>query len=608
MPEEAIIPVDEFPPQRDRAFGRIVVDMGFAPQAEVDRSIGLVISQAFSGRDIIPLPQIMVGKGIISEEDAQLALARLNEEAMEDGQLTPDDDFSDTSRALPPLDEDGNPITSGPSVVVPAADLPGDSASHRLKVPAGLSLPENSSSEVSAAYSDAELPDEMPAVIERSPEITEIPYLVEVPENTPEAEALPDSDTDSDSDFLEPVPVVETPDENEETRILQIQAGEETAEEETALETVESEETGELPLIPHIEHDLKTDAQSKTGTMPIILQGENPSQVPASAVTVGPGQEETQTFKPLGEDQPTNKEPISGYKLLSRLAVDKTGTVFKARQTAMDRLVALKVLPPSKTSDAQFVETFFKEARSAGQLNHPNLVRVHEVGRTGRYYFYSMELIQGRTLSELVVKNGHVHPSKALALTVDVLKAIEHMSSKNMHHGELCPDAITITKQKTVKVLLYGLGQARSANTRYLIGDRCHYVAPERIITHDCDVRADIYSAGAVLFYMLTGQHPFPGANPNDVLNQHVSAPIPDPREYIDGISSNTAGIVMKALAKKRTKRFGSPGEMISSIERILAAGTASRPKSVGQAERTAANSVRFKRHSARSKRRRRRR
>jgi serine/threonine-protein kinase len=268
---------------------------------------------------------------------------------------------------------------------------------------------------------------------------------------------------------------------------------------------------------------------------------------------------------------PTAAEPISGYKLLVRLSTDETGTIFKARQVAMDRLVALKVLPPRMTADRSFVDNFLREARDAGQLNHPNLVRVHEVGRTGNYYFYSMELIQGQSLEQNIKMGGRMPPARALQVTMEVVKAIEHMAGKNIIHGEISPEAVTVTNEGGVKVLLAGLGRSRADNTRFLVGERYHYVAPERALTDTFDVRADLYSAGAVLHYALTGQHPYTGTNANQVLSQHFSAPVPNPKTILTDLAADVARVVTKAMAKNRTERFGTPAEMIAAIEKALA-------------------------------------
>ena len=264
-------------------------------------------------------------------------------------------------------------------------------------------------------------------------------------------------------------------------------------------------------------------------------------------------------------------EPIKGYKILTRISQDETGAIFKARQLAMDRLVALKVLPPKMTADRVFVDRFLTEARNAGQLNHPSLTRVHEIGRTDKYYFYSMELVEGKSLEENIKLAGRMEAIRALQVIMEVCRVIEHMAAKGLTHGEISPQAVTTTTEGTVKLSMAGLGGLRSS-TRYLLGDRYHYVAPERALSSRFDVRADLYSAGAVLFYALTGQHPYTGSNANQVLSQSLALPPPDPRSVIPELAAAVAKVVTKAMAKDPNERFRNAAEMIAAVEAAMAA------------------------------------
>jgi serine/threonine-protein kinase len=360
--------------------------------------------------------------------------------------------------------------------------------------------------------------------------------------------------------------------------------------------------------VPAIEH--VPDEPLDTGTVEIIMPVSGDTTLgedKAAARSPRAARPPRRPPHPVPATKTSPVEPISGYKLLARLSTDETGTIFRAKQVAMDRLVALKVLPPKMTADHSFVDQFLKEARDAGQLNHPNLVRVHEVGRTGNYYFYSMELVQGQTLEQNIKLGGRMPASRALQVAMEVTKAVEHMASKNILHGEISPDAVTITNEGAVKVLLAGLGRARADNTRFLVGDRYHYVAPERALSENFDVRADIYSAGAVLFYALTGQHPYTGANANQVLNQHFSAPVPNPKEVVTELAADVAKVVTKAMSKNRTERFGSPAEMIAAVEKAIAATKPRRTRGTRRVTKhttTGAAAIRLKRRRRRRRRR----
>ncbi len=471
MSDEAT-PLEEFPTPRDRAFGDIVVDMGLASRSAVDKALGLQVRYAFSGKEVPPLPQLLVGQGLVTTGQVKRALAKLAEAAGDQPQLALDSGFTNTSKSLPAMDDVGS-LEDGPRIIMPAAAL-------------------------------KEPPEPAEAVLE---------------DGTATADGKP----------------------------------------------------AMLPQVPRIEH--QPEEPPDTGTVEIIMPigvGEDATiQEPEEAAAAAADDADPPHPVPATKSSPT--EPISGYKLLARISTDETGTIFKAKQVAMDRLVALKILPPKMTADRAFVDRFLKEARDAGQLNHPNLVRVHEVGHIGNYYFYSMELVQGQTVGESIKHGGRMPPARALQVTLEVVKAIDHMNSKNLPHGEISPDAVTLTNEGTVKVLLAGLGRSRGDNTRFLVGDRYHYVAPERALSDNFDVRADLYSAGALLYYSLTGQHPYTGANANQVLDQHFSAAVPNPKEVLPDLAADVAKVATKAMCKNRTERFGDPQEMLAAIEKGLA-------------------------------------
>jgi tRNA A-37 threonylcarbamoyl transferase component Bud32 len=324
-----------------------------------------------------------------------------------------------------------------------------------------------------------------------------------------------------------------------------------------------------LPRAPRIAYP------TETGTVEIIM----PVGGGDHDTTLRPEQSQGAVPPPPPMAASTPGEPIKGYKILGRISQDDTGAVFKARQLAMDRLVALKILPPKMTADRTFVERFLTEARNAGQLNHPSLTRVHEIGRTDKYYFYSMELVEGKNLEDNIKLGGRMEVLRALHVTLDLCRAIEHMAAKGLVHGEISPQAVVITSEGTVKLTMAGLGSGARSGTRFLLGDRYHYVAPERVLTTKFDSRADLYSAGAVLYYALTGQHPYTGSNANAVLNQSLSQPPPDPRAVVSELPADVAKVVTMAMAKAVSARFRNAAEMVAAIETAM---VAAKPRTLG--------------------------
>ncbi len=562
MPDEATSP-EEFPSPRDRAFGDIVVDMGLASEEAVEEALGLQVRCAFSGEEVPSLPQILVGKGFITSGQADRALRKLAEVAEEvEIELAPDPSFSNTSKKLPAMDDLAS-LDDGPRIIMPAS---------ALKEPSGIT----------EAATGKEIPAEEPA----SPE----PRILKPASSRDAAEAAPepaDGEVRGEEADEAEAPVEAAAEAEPEEELPEREAGQEEEaqkeEEDRAPAPADTVKSTQLPSVPSIEH--APDEPLETGTVEIIMpvMRQSADGAPAAPAPAARKPRAGVPPHPIPATKSSPSEPIHGYKLLARISADETGTIFKAKQVAMDRLVALKVLPPKMTADHSFVDNFLREARDAGQLNHPNLVRVHEIGRTGNYFFYSMELVQGQTLEQNIKLGGRMPAARALQVTMEVVRAIDHMSTKGLLHGEISPEVVTITNEGAVKVLLAGLGRSRSDNTRFLVGDRYHYVAPERALADAFDVRADLYSAGALLFYALTGQHPYTGANANQVLDQHFSAPVPNPKEIVTELAADVAKVVTKAMAKNRTERFGSPAEMIQAIEKAV---NATKPRRTGRTAR----------------------
>ena len=250
------------------------------------------------------------------------------------------------------------------------------------------------------------------------------------------------------------------------------------------------------------------------------------------------------------------------------------GAVYKARQKHLDRLVALKVLPPQAGDDAEFAERFAREARSLAILSHPNIVTVHDFGHTaeGLYYFI-MEFVEGTDLRR-VLQRGQLSPREALAIVPQVCEALQYAHDEGVVHRDIKPENILLDTKGRVRIADFGLARLLDrpdpALTLTQAGQRMgtpHYMAPEQIEhPHDVDHRADIYSLGVVFYEMLTGELPI---GRFDSPSQKVQVDV------------RLDEIVLHTLEKEPERRYQHASEVKSDVEAIPSGGQAARPSPV---------------------------
>ena len=296
---------------------------------------------------------------------------------------------------------------------------------------------------------------------------------------------------------------------------------------------------------------------------------------------------------PIPEPDPGAIPDVRGYEILRNVGVGAMGTVFKARQTSMDRIVALKVLHAGLARDSAFVQRFLREARSAARLNHPNIVQGFDVGRCGDTFYFAMEFVDGPTVGQLLdpeTPNGpprRLDEPRALGIVRAVACALDHAWQKGIVHRDVKPDNIMVGHDGLVK--LADLGLARSVERRDRLtfsGEGIFtpdYVSPEQARGDlDLDIRCDIYSLGATLFHMVTGTTPFDGTTATAIAVKHVTEPVPDPRSRLPTLSPGVADLILRMMAKDRGSRPQTPADLIAGLDNVLAALQGTRRPSTG--------------------------
>src|ERR1051325_10718136 len=280
---------------------------------------------------------------------------------------------------------------------------------------------------------------------------------------------------------------------------------------------------------------------------------------------------------------------IGTYEITEKIGEGGMGAVFNGKDTMLEREVAIKMLRPDFTRDAEIVERFRSEAITLAKLNHPNIATLHNFFRHQDDYFMVMEFVRGTTLEGLIKKNGALPADHAVHLFGQALEGIGHAHMMGIIHRDIKPANIMLTDKGSIKVMDFGiarvLGTTRMTRQGTIIGT-VEYMAPEQIKGQDSDSRTDIYSLGILLYEILTGRVPFESQSENreyGIMMAQINEAPPPPRTLAAHIPLYVEQAIMRALAKNPAARFQTVGE----FRVALTSGTAV-PTAAGRKETTA--------------------
>src|SRR6185503_7735479 len=218
------------------------------------------------------------------------------------------------------------------------------------------------------------------------------------------------------------------------------------------------------------------------------------------------------------------------YSLERELGRGGMGVVYLAREVRLDRSVAIKLLPPSKTVDPSLRERFLKEARTAAKLSHPNIIPIHAVEEIGEFVFFAMAYVDGETLTDRVRRRGPMAPSDAARLLRDVAWALAYAHGQGVIHRDVKPDNILLESTGRVLVADFGIAGIAAGASGLVSGEIVgtpEFMSPEQALGQSVDARSDLYSLGIVGFFALSGQLPFEAEKATEVLAKQVSEPAP---------------------------------------------------------------------------------
>jgi serine/threonine-protein kinase len=257
------------------------------------------------------------------------------------------------------------------------------------------------------------------------------------------------------------------------------------------------------------------------------------------------------------------------YRVEAHLAQGGMATVYLGTDTRLDRTVALKIMHAELASDEDFVRRFVAEAKSVARLSHPNVVTVYDQGADGRTLYLAMEYVPGRTLRDLLNERSALRPREALDILEGVLAGLAAAHAAGIAHRDVKPENVLLGDNHSIKVADFGLARLLSDATHtksgLLIGTAA-YLAPEQVAGGRTDFRADVYSAGIMLFELLTGRQPYTGDTPLTVAHRHVNEVVPAPSRLVPGLPPALDSLVALATSRNPELRPADAGQFLYAV------------------------------------------
>ena len=277
------------------------------------------------------------------------------------------------------------------------------------------------------------------------------------------------------------------------------------------------------------------------------------------------------------------KQTMAGkYEILGEIGRGGMATVYKARQINLDRIVALKVLPPQFTHDMEFVKRFQDEARNAARVTHPNLITIHDVGNEQNLYYISMEFLSGETLRDRIVREGALPESDIKRIIEPVASGLQVAHSKHLIHRDIKSSNIFLTEEGRPVLMDFGIAKALDSTQKMtqsgtVLGTP-EYMSPEQARGDVSNARSDIYSLGIVMYEMATGRLPFQGDHPLSTLHMIATQPPTPPKGINTNVSEELQARILKCLEKEPGRRFQSATEIFKGSVEIPDQAESSEP------------------------------
>lgn len=279
----------------------------------------------------------------------------------------------------------------------------------------------------------------------------------------------------------------------------------------------------------------------------------------------------------------TNGKIIDGrYEIIEEVGRGGMAIVYLAKCLVLNRYVAIKMLRPEFRDDAEFIKRFKIEAQSAGNLTHPNIVSIYDVGQDGDTEYIVMEYVEGITLKQYLAAKGTLPEKEAVDFAAQICAGLEHAHKKGIVHKDIKPENILITKEGILKITDFGIAKALNQGTITTGGlamGSVHYFSPEQARGSFVDAKTDIYSVGVMLYEMVTGKRPFDGENAISVAMQHIESEPVRPSIVNANVSEALETVILRAMKKDTFERYQSATQMLIDLKKVsVGSGIASTP------------------------------
>jgi tRNA A-37 threonylcarbamoyl transferase component Bud32 len=271
------------------------------------------------------------------------------------------------------------------------------------------------------------------------------------------------------------------------------------------------------------------------------------------------------------------------YKVYEQIGEGTVAEVFMGRDLTTNRMVAIKVIRPHLVDEGKFLERFRREAKFLADLDSPHAVQVYDYGTDGEINFIVLELIQGRILSDIIEAEGPMEVDKALELVRQIAECLQAAQQKGIVHRDIKPANVRVTADRLVKVMDFGFarGAISIGLTATDVLGTPNYISPEQADGKEVDTRTDIYSLGASLYEMLTGEVPYKGDTAIAIVLEHMTAPIPSVRSLRPDVPGAVDEIIARCMAKEPRDRYQTPAELVKAIDAALGKRVAPSPELV---------------------------
>jgi serine/threonine kinase PknH len=264
---------------------------------------------------------------------------------------------------------------------------------------------------------------------------------------------------------------------------------------------------------------------------------------------------------------------IGPYRLRRLLGKGGMGEVYEAEDTVKDRIVALKLLPEAASHDPVFRKRLQREAHSAGRLQEPHVVPIHDYGEVDGLLYVDMRMIDGTDLRKVLKRFGPMTPARAVAIIRQIASALDAAHESGVMHRDVKPENIILTRDDFAYLVDFGIANAATDEKLTELGTAVGtyaYMAPERFTHDEVTYRADVYALTCVLHECLTGSQPYPGDSVSVIITAHLMQPIPKPSEQRPGIPGAFDKVIAKGMAKKPEERFASAGDLAIAANAAL--------------------------------------